>query len=229
MKGNLNVWENIQKNVSVSIKKELDNGKSITHKIKFIDSFRFMSSSLSNLADNLFEGLHCDKCIDCKPCLDYMSVKNDQLIFRCFECKKNYKKYFNKELIKRLSHIYEFCNEDINKFILLLRKGVYPYEYMDSWEKFDETSLPDKEAFYSSLNMKDTGVDYRHAKRVFKNRNNKNLSDYHDLYVENDTLLLADVFENFRNNCISCSFFICTWISMASLFKENRSKTRIVN
>ena len=127
-------------------------------KIKFIDSFRFMSSSLSSLVDNLSEGLHSDKCTDCKSCLDYMITKDDQqsctqLIFRCFECKKNYKKNFNKELIKRFANIYEFCNEDINKSILLLRKGVYPYEYMDSWERFDETSYPDKEAFYSILNM----------------------------------------------------------------------------
>ena len=61
-----------------------------------------------------------------------------QLIFRCFECKKYYKKDFNKELIKRFGNIYEFCNEDINKFILLFRKGVYPYEYMDSLERFDK-------------------------------------------------------------------------------------------
>ena len=74
---------------------------------------------------------------------------------------------------------------------------------MDSWERLDETSLPDKEAFYSSLNMEDiTDVDYRHAKTVFKNLTNKNLSDCHDLYVQSDTLLLADVFENFRNKCI---------------------------
>ena len=84
-----------------------------------------------------------------------MSVKDDQLIFRCFECKKDDKKDFNKELIKRFENLYGFWNEDINKFILLLRKGVYPYEYIDSWERFDETSLPDKEAFYSSLNMED--------------------------------------------------------------------------
>ena len=76
------------------MKKELDNGKLITYKIGFIDSFRFMSSSLSSLADNLSEGFHSDKCIDCKSYLDYMSVKDDQwnctqLIFRCFECKKN--------------------------------------------------------------------------------------------------------------------------------------------
>ena len=74
---------------------------------------------------------------------------------------------------------------------------------MDSWEKLDETSFPDKEAFYSSLNMENiTDVDYRHAKRVFKNLNNKNLANYHDLYVQSNTLLLADVFENFRNKCI---------------------------
>ena len=168
-----------------------------------MDSFGFMSSSLSNILDNLSEGLHCDKCIDSKSGLEYMSVKDDQLIFRCFECKRIYRKDFNKELIKRFACIYEFCNEDINKFILLLRKGVYPYEYMDSWERFDETSLPDKEAFHSSLNMEDIkDVDHRYPKRVFKNLNNKNLVDYHDLYVQSDTLLLADEFENFRNKCI---------------------------
>ena len=157
---------------------------------------------------NRKQKVHCVKCIDCKFCLDYMAVKDDQqsctqLIFRCFQCKKNYKKGFNKELIKRFANIYKFCNEDINTFILLLRKGVYPYEYMDSWERFDESSLPDKEAFYSSLNMEDiTDVDHWHAKRVFKKLNNKNLGDYHDLYVQSDTLLLANVFENFRNKCI---------------------------
>ena len=76
-----------------------------------------MSSSLSSLADNLSEGLHSDKCTDCKSCLDYMIAKDEQLIFRCFECKTNYKKEFNKELIKRFANIYEFCNEDINKFV----------------------------------------------------------------------------------------------------------------
>ena len=99
--------------------------------------------------------------------------------------------------------MHQFCNKHINKFILLLTKGVYPYEYIDSWERFDETSLSDKEAFYSSLNMEDiTDVDYRYAKRVFKVFNKKDLGDYRDLYVQSDTLLLADVFENFRNKCI---------------------------
>ena len=74
---------------------------------------------------------------------------------------------------------------------------------MDSWQRFDETSLPDKEVFYSNINMEDiTDVDHRHAKRVFKNVSNKNLGDYQDLYVQRDTLLLADVCQNFRNMCI---------------------------
>ena len=104
---------------SVPINKELDYGKSIKYKIKFIDSFRFMSTSLSKLVKYLSERLHSDKCIDCKSDLDYMSVKDDQLIFRCFECKKNYKKDFNKELIKRFANTCEFCNGDINKFIII--------------------------------------------------------------------------------------------------------------
>ena len=132
-----------------------------------------------------------------------MSIKDNQLIFKCLNCNKNYNKDFHKELINRFSSTCKFCNGDINKFILLLRKGVYPYEYMDSWERFDETPLSDKEAFYSSLNMENiTDVHYRHAKKVFRNLNNKNLGHYHDLYVQSDTLLLADVFENFRNNSI---------------------------
>ena len=74
---------------------------------------------------------------------------------------------------------------------------------MDNWERFDETSLPDKESFYSSLNMENIDdIDYRHGNNVFKNFKLKNLGEYHDLYVQSDTLLLADVFENFRNICI---------------------------
>ena len=70
---------------------------------------------------------------------------------------------------------------------------------MDDWEKFNET-LPEKEDFYSNLNMEDiTDAGYVYAKRVCKNFEIKNLGEYHDLYVQNDTLLLVDVFENFRN------------------------------
>ena len=85
----------------------------------------------------------------------------------------------------------------------MLRKGVYLYEYMDSWERFNETSLPSKEDFYCNLNMEDIDdVDYRHGNNVFKGFELDNLGDYHDLYVKSDTLLLADVFENFRDMCI---------------------------
>ena len=116
---------------------------------------------------------------------------------------KYYEKYFNKELIKRFPSTCEFCNKNLNKFILLLRKGVYPYEYMDNWERFDETSLPNKASFYSNLDMENIDdVDYRRGNNVFKRFKLKNLGEYHDLYVQSDTLLLADVFENFRNTCL---------------------------
>ena len=84
----------------------------------------------------------------------------NKLIYRCFECKTNYNKDFNNELRNRFSSLYDFCNKDINKFMLLLRKGVYPDEYMDGWERFHEASLPDKESFYSNLNMENiTDID----------------------------------------------------------------------
>ena len=162
-----------------------------------------MSSSLLKLVDNLSEGLHNNKCLNCESCLDYIGTKNEKLILKCFNCKQYYEKNFNKELIKRFANTYEFCNKNLTKFILLLRKGVYPYEYMDNWERFNETSLPNKESFYSNLNKENIDdIDYRHGNNVFKTFKLKNLGEYHDLYVQSDTLLLADVFENFRNTCL---------------------------
>ena len=118
--------ENTEKHIyfSVPIKKKTtkigkdgnDKIMKISCKIKFIDSFRFMSTSLSNLVDNLSEGFHSDKCTDCKSCLDYMITKDDQLIFRCFECKKNYKKDFNNELIKRFANKNFVMKISINLF-----------------------------------------------------------------------------------------------------------------
>ena len=182
--------ENTEKYITFSVptKKEIrkkdKNGNDkiikISYKIKFIDSFRFMSTSLSNLVDILWERLH--KCKDCKLHLDYMSLKDNQLNFRCFRCEKNYEKDFNKELIKRFANTYRFCNKDLNKFVLLFRKGVYAYEYMDNWERFDDTLLPNKEAFYTNLNIEDiTDTDYRHANKVFKEFKPKHLGEYHDL------------------------------------------------
>ena len=95
---------------SVPLKKDLDNCKTITYEINFINSFKFISRSLSSLVYNLSDGFHCDKCIDCKSYLDHIITKDDQLIFTCFECKKNYQKEFKKDLINRFANIYEFCN-----------------------------------------------------------------------------------------------------------------------
>ena len=85
----------------------------------------------------------------------------------------------------------------------MLRKGVYPYEYVDNWERFNETSLPSKKDIYSNLNMEDIDdIDYRRGNNMFKGFKLENLGDYHDLFVQRDTFLLADVFENFRDMCI---------------------------
>ena len=207
--------ENTEKYItfSVQLKKGIENKNlEITYKIKFIDSFRYMSSSLSKLVDNLSEGIHNNKCSDCKSNLDYMRItKNKKLLLKCFNCNIYYKKKFN-DLIKKFKNAYSFCNNDmaepssserINKFILLLRKGVYPYEYMDTCERFSEISLSSKKDFYSNLNMEDiSDIDYRHANNVFKRFKLENLGDYDNLYVQSDTLLLADVFNNFRDMCI---------------------------
>ena len=198
--------ENTEKYIkfSVPINKKIENKDlEITYKIKFINSYRFMSSSLSKLVDNLSEGIHNNKCLDCKCGLDYIKIKNEKLLLKCLNCNNYYKKKFNKDLIKKFKNTYSFCNNDLNKFIILLRKGVYPYEYMDSWEKFNDKSLRSKEDFYSNLNMEDIDdIEYRHGKNVFKGFKLENLGDYHHLYVQSDTLLLADVFENFRDMCL---------------------------
>ena len=161
---------------SAPIKKKIENTNiEITYKIKFIDSYRFISMPLSKLIDNLSEGIHSNTCINCKSCLDYVKTKNEKLIFKCFNCKQYSEKYFSKELIRRFAGTYEFCNKNLNKFILLLRKGVYPYEYMDNWERFNETSLPNKESFYSNLKMENIDdIDYRHGNKVLKRFKLKN-------------------------------------------------------
>ena len=128
------------------------------HTIRFIDSFKFMATSLEKLVNNLPK----DDCI-------------------------NLGSYYSDD-----------------KFNLLARKGVYPYEYMDSLEKLKETALPPKEASYSRLN--DGGIsdeDYAHAQNVWKTFKMKYFKDYHELYNKVDVLLLADEFENFRKICLT--------------------------
>ena len=135
-----------KENKEVEVKREL----------RFIDSFRFMASSLDALSRNLSK----DQC-------------------------KNISKHYTG-----------------NQLDLLLRKGAYPYDYVDSVDRLNETELPPKSAFYSRLN--DSGIsdeDYEHAKTVWDEFGFKTFREYHDLYNLSDVLLLADVFENFRDVC----------------------------
>ena len=89
------------------------------------------------------------------------------------------------------------------QYDLLTRKGIYPYKYMSSWDQFKESRLPLIGSFYSNLNM--TGIksdDYQHAQWVWKEFKVRNLGDYHDLYLRTDVILLANMFEAFRDTCI---------------------------
>ena len=118
---------------------------------------------------------------------------------------KNVEKYTKSidGLIKSFCVYINFAMAILINFVLLLRNGVYLYEYMNSWERFDETLLPNKKAFYSELNLEDiSDKDYEHAKKVWEVFEIKNLGAYHDLYVQNDILLPADVFENFRDKVL---------------------------
>ena len=126
--------------------------------LRFIDSFKFMSSSLDSLTKNLVRGG---------------------------------KKLFGFEDYSEL------------QYNLLTRKGVYPYGYINSWDRFNETQLPPLDAFYSNLNMSSISEeDYQHAQRVWKGYGIHNLGDYHDLYLRTDVVLLANLYEAFRDTCL---------------------------
>ena len=150
----------------ISFSKEIEVGtyvdkkgkvKPIRQQLRFIDSFKFMASSLEKLVSNL---------------------ERDSFT--------NTKKFFKEQRLN-----------------LLLKKGVYSYDYMDSVERFDETELPPKEAFFSKLNGEGiSDEDYEHAQRVWNEFRMKTLREYQDLYNQSDVLLLADVFENFRDLCM---------------------------
>ena len=136
---------------------EYGDGKVKTIELRFIDSYKFMASSLDSLTTNLVKGG------------------------------------------KRLFDL----SDNLARYKLLTRKGVYSYEDMDSWDRFNETRFPSIDKFYSKLNG--VGIsedDYKHATNVWNEFDIKNLGEYHDLCLRTDVVLLANVFEEFRNTCM---------------------------
>ena len=112
-----------------------------------------MTASLSNPVDNLTEGIRKIKCKGCDCLLEYESVKENLIKYKCLSCDKDYSNKIDEELKNRFKNT-------------LLRKGVYPYEYMDEWEKFNEATFVEKEEFCSRLNVEViTDADYIYAKR----------------------------------------------------------------
>ena len=147
--------------------------------LRFIDSQQFIKGSLDKLAANL-------GAVKCKadPCTNpnHLWKIDDR---RCFGRPENFK--ITKSQAPPEHHDIYF------------KKGIFPYQYMNSWDKFNETSLPPKEAFYSSLtNTHITDKEYEFAQEVWKRTGCKTLRDYHDIYLKTDVLLLADIFQNFR-------------------------------
>ena len=157
----------------------------ISMELRFIDSFRFMSSSLPKLASNLKDG--------------------------------------------NLNNLYKYYQDE--KFQLLRRKGIYPYDWLDDITKFNHEKLPKKDKFYNILSNEDiTNEDYKHAQTIWKKFNCKTFKDYHMLYLQSDTLLLGDVFENFRTTCLDtykldpARYFTYPGLSWDALLKETKVK-----
>ena len=118
---------------------------------------------------------------------------------------------------------------------LMSQKGVYPFDFMDSFEKFNQMELPTKDKFYSILNDQHiTDDEYDHAKKVWKTFNIKTMGEYHDLYLVSDVLLLTDVFENFRKTCMQyykldpCHYFTSPGLSWGAMLKMTNIKLELM-
>ena len=116
-----------------------------------------------------------------------------------------------------------------------MRKGSSPYEYIDYWNRFNETELPLKDKFHSNLRKRSiSDKDYEHGLNVWNTFNIKNLGEYHDLYVQSDTLLPADVFEEFRKTCIKeyeldpCYFVSAPNLSWEACLKITKVKLELL-
>ena len=186
----INKISQIDRKISQIDKKELKN--------KFIDNMRSKMTSLSQSINKISQ-------IDGKISqIDKKEPKNNMTLLSqsIDKVSETDKKISQAVLIEKFPNTYQLCNKDLNKFELLLRKGVYPYEYRDSWERFKEESLTDEKSFHGELNKEHiTDEDYAHAQKVWKEFNMKNLGEYLDLFVQSDSTLLADVLENFGEKC----------------------------
>lgn len=180
--------------------------------LRFLDSYAFMSKSLSSLSNNLKwnQKKYLQRFFKDLPKLSKNSIKDN--IF-----------------IKNLSKISN------NKIKLLSKKGVYPYEYVDSFDKFDETKLPSKDEFYSFLNDSQISYkDYYHAKNVWKTFDINNLGEYHDLYLLTDVLLLTDVITNFIDVCYKnyeldpCWYYTAPSLAWDSMLKLTNIKLELI-
>ena len=179
---------------------------------------------------------------------DYISftkkVKVDEYV-------KNDKKnpvYFNLRFLDSFKFMASslFClSKNLNEFPICrnnglqdrhLRKGIYPYDYMDSFNRFEETENPSKHAYYSILNNQEiTDEDYEHSIKIWKEDNIKNLGEYHDLYLKIDVLLLAEIFENFRNVCLKhyeldpAHYYTSPGLSWDALLKFSKQKLELLS
>ena len=195
---------NVKINVKLAGVKYKDGTEACKYiQLRFIDSCRFMASSLNKLSSNLCgtSGIQCDKC---KGNMELINIFGDYIAsLGCERCRtKKAKELDEGALKKNFNHTSRFWGYD-EKFRLMIRKSAYPYEYMDGREKFEVAGLPPKDAFYNRLNMKGSSdQDYEHAQQVWNTVEKKTLGCYHDTYLKADVLLLADVFETFQNTCL---------------------------
>ena len=141
-------------------------------------------------------------------------------------------------LVKNLpDEAFKYTQQEFKKeqFNLMKQKGVYPYDHMDSFQKFEKTELPTKEQFYSILNNESISDEqYKHAQNVWNTFKLQSMGEYHDLYLKSDTLLLADVFENFRKTCIQyykldpCHYFSSPGLSWDAMLKMTDIKLELM-
>ena len=177
----------------------------ITYNLKFIDTAKHMNSALSTLVDNLSEINKCNceekEYKDIKVQTKIVSSKKT-VITKCKSCNSKESQLVS-DLTKKFPSNYKVCNKNTTRFILLLNKSVYPYEYMDFMDRFAETTLPNIEKFYSKSQLKHVSKDdYKNAKKVWDTFEIKTSGGYHDLYVQADTAQLSDVFESFSSLCL---------------------------